>query len=1385
LAQGSASWPLDYQIGERTASGCPRGARARPLLIMAPGGEGGGLCNSLSGQGGWRGGAAAQQERGKTRKSRSSSRRRRIREELHAKVSHSHDAWQLQQQLLIPGASEELMEAARQLLPGEGYNAVVEERALEGACGYPPCRWPAAAASARSRGKRWAINVQSCEVYDQEDIGRFCSRNCMQQSTAFSLRLEPDPAYCRPASAVATSRSAVATAAEAALAPDAAMKSAYVSSAWQEEATVDASLHNQPMQMPEQEQQQEQQQQQQQQQQQAQQKYQQMAAQQPQQGYQQAYAQAAQAQPGYAADPRSGWQQGAGAGAAAAAAGAAGRPQQGQANSQNAAQAASAYGNRYAAQQQQQQPQQQYQAHMAQQQQQQQQQQPQQQQSEGDEGVGNERNISVAGCTHPTVGTIVRGTYTLGGENHGKPAYKKDSQVNGLDVMLYFWDERDGPNFCGWWFGPKIGGDQVWAYHPSRASKTAPKTGWKVPYDGPVDPTFVIGKSQQAQQAPQQAPQQAQQTTQPPASQQAAQQGWSGIQLNNYARQQQGGQQQQQPQQQHYGQQQQQLQQQQQHQQHQQHQQQQQQQQRPQQQAQQQQQYNQMAQMQQAEQLQKMRMQQEATRRQLDENRKKMEEANKQRVEEQRRRMEEMRQQQEELRKKAEAERLQKEKEMAQKREEQRAMLCIRRVIQKVRSASPENIDELKKELDEVLQKELEACGSQKDRMKQEAEVGREQANQRVEMIKEQVRKAEEQRLEAERKRKEAIEKAERLVKELDGLVAEAERASKTLKEESEPFSSEKDLELEEITATWKTVDEAGQEAKEKLKACTEFVLKNGPEMRVQDAPGQPAGDSKQAMAKLLQRINEYTRSNESVFAASKEAKTKGVQKAEARLKMQQAVKVFDKYDVDKDGMLSQKEVLKYAKGEFNFTLPKPSMDAMWNVLIENGEKGVKKDLFQRLKVSVGIARERIIDADRKAAREAKEKRLAELKAELQEKIGEIKKTIESLNEKVASIGEQALTPAKGASMASVEMLKLSDETDAKVKDARDGVAEVKQEITTISEGIDVDLQAWLSTEVRKLQASLSSCEPRLTRASNLSARFREDARKKEADEVHALEKTAIAIIKGHQRVKKLKNEDVFAEMDTDKDGKITESEFLEFFTKCEREPKPTKAKAGGKDGDAKEGEDKEDKDGDKKQAEPEEAVPSPDDLARLFANLDEDSEGFLSKDKVTNLIRIFMKVSKDTVITSGMSIKESKTLRRLDVGEMVEVIEGPMKEEKVEVMRVHAKVMKDNLDGWITLEGNQGTVFLEDSGNLFKVVKETILTESFEIDSGAAKENARKLKVTTRKLKEGEIVEVREWARKEEASGLMRMKCKAKSDGAVGWVTTVGNQGTVFLEIL
>merc|ERR1712113_598403 len=40
--------------------------------------------------------------------------------------------------------------------------------------------------------------------------------------------------------------------------------------------------------------------------------------------------------------------------------------------------------------------------------------------------------------------------------------------------------------------GPDVGGEQVWAYHPSRTAATPPASEWNVPHDGAIDPTFAV-----------------------------------------------------------------------------------------------------------------------------------------------------------------------------------------------------------------------------------------------------------------------------------------------------------------------------------------------------------------------------------------------------------------------------------------------------------------------------------------------------------------------------------------------------------------------------------------------------------------------------------------------------------------------------------------------------------------------------------------------------------------------------------------------------------------------------------------------------------------------------------------------------------------------------
>mmetsp|Transcript_71828 Transcript_71828/g.155955 ORF Transcript_71828/g.155955 Transcript_71828/m.155955 type:complete len:981 (-) Transcript_71828:199-3141(-) len=906
-----------------------------------------------------------------------------------------------------------------------------------------------------------------------------------------------------------------------------------------------------------------------------------------------------------------------------------------------------------------------------QQMQQQQMQQMQQQQMQGqqqqtaDEGVGKENSIVVSGCVHQTVGSIVRGSFSLAGENHGKPTYRKDAQVNGLEVMIYFWDSRDGPNFCGWWFGPKIGGDQVWAYHPSSSATSPPRKGWKVPYDGPADESFVISGASGGQASPQQPHQQQQQLQQ----------------------------QQQQQQQQAY-----------------------------------------QAQLEMAQQAQQLAMQrqQEAMQRQQEEYKKRQAAENLKRMEEQQRVRGEMARRQ---------------------AEEGRACMAIRNALQQLKAATIQQFDERHQMVENILAKELNACGTQKGRMQTESTQAIEAAKENLEKMKEAQRLSE--------------EKAARLLQELETVVATAEAAATSLKEEAETMTEKlmNMKEADEVDELVKATLTAGQDARAKSKACTDFILNHGQDMKEPFSQATSNPENKQTLTRLLSRINECSRLVETTLAGTEVKKLKAVKMAAARKLLNAREAVFLQYDKDADGALNRREVLKYAKEEYSFAIPADVVERIFGTLAENGSKAISKSMFQKLKVAIGIARESAKDAQRRAKREEAEKELAGLRQELQEKVAAVEKALIEA-EGLAAEAETKTTPLylEARQQGSEAMVAASDTADGMVKAAKDAMAAAKAQTSEISEGVEPKLKDWIAIEVKKLEMRCTRSEVRLQRLSTVATKFRDEIKKRANEELDALEKRIIGMLKYHQRVKELSNEELYEAIDTDRAGNVDQGKLLAFCRSCEREP------AKKAEGDA--------------AAEAEAEVqepPTQEEIARLFASLDDEDEGFLVKDKFISLIRVFMKVASDTVITSHLGIKEGKTIRRLEVGEVVEVLKGPVREQTASVLRVYAKEMRDGLAGWVTPEGNQGSVYLKEGGNLFKVVKETILTESFQLDS--TKESSRKLKDTTRKLKVGEILEVREWPRKDEQVGLMRMKCKVRGDGSVGWVTTVSNAGTVFVE--
>eukprot|EP00927_Polykrikos_kofoidii_P057623 TRINITY_DN5177_c0_g1_i6.p1 TRINITY_DN5177_c0_g1~~TRINITY_DN5177_c0_g1_i6.p1 ORF type:complete len:1988 (-),score=554.03 TRINITY_DN5177_c0_g1_i6:85-6048(-) len=64
--------------------------------------------------------------------------------------------------------------------------------------------------------------------------------------------------------------------------------------------------------------------------------------------------------------------------------------------------------------------------------------------------------------------------------------------------------------------------------------------------------------------------------------------------------------------------------------------------------------------------------------------------------------------------------------------------------------------------------------------------------------------------------------------------------------------------------------------------------------------------------------------------------------------------------------------------------------------------------------------------------------------------------------------------------------------------------------------------------------------------------------------------------------------------------------------------------------------------------------------------------------------------------MTDSHTVKGGKTIRKLDEHEIVEALEDPKKEENIGIMRLKAKAEKDDKEGYLSLSGNQGTIYLE-----------------------------------------------------------------------------------------
>jgi len=122
--------------------------------------------------------------------------------------------------------------------------------------------------------------------------------------------------------------------------------------------------------------------------------------------------------------------------------------------------------------------------------------------------------------------------------------------------------------------------------------------------------------------------------------------------------------------------------------------------------------------------------------------------------------------------------------------------------------------------------------------------------------------------------------------------------------------------------------------------------------------------------------------------------------------------------------------------------------------------------------------------------------------------------------------------------------------------------------------------------------------------------------------------------------------------------------------------------------------------------------------------------------------------------------------VRKLAVGELFTVVEGPVEEKEANIIRVKGKCAKDDQEGWVTVKGNAGTTYASPSSKHYKVIREVRLQKKFASETAAE---------PIRELQKDEVVQVLEGPNEELFPPEVRIKGKAMRDGTVGWITLKG----------
>jgi len=250
----------------------------------------------------------------------------------------------------------------------------------------------------------------------------------------------------------------------------------------------------------------------------------------------------------------------------------------------------------------------------------------------------------------------------------------------------------------------------------------------------------------------------------------------------------------------------------------------------------------------------------------------------------------------------------------------------------------------------------------------------------------------------------------------------------------------------------------------------------------------------------------------------------------------------------------------------------------------------------------------------------------------------------------------------------------------AAVEIAQSAIDFARQEICPIQDGVDEDVKRQLEEVaaplLKKHTSKLWLMEKRLERSKSLWTAFKKEIEQKREARSSGTAKIVGRLLRHHMFTYDLTCDALFDKVcdDLDQGG---------FFAFVESLDKTVP---------------KEQADGGKGVEETETLEVSDEALLELFdCIVSADDGGSISKEVFMKLARVKMVVAKGTTMSSEAILQQGRLVRTLKPGETVTVLEGPIYEEKAGT-RVRVRADSDGKEGWASVAGTAGSVFLTES---------------------------------------------------------------------------------------